>query len=155
MFTKRGYIVVPKSKADEETLMSAVLEAGGDDIRDDDDNWEVLSPPETFQTVLEAVKAYPPREKIMAAETAVRSRARCRMRLDFIVAPFRSCGVLLCPTARIVQRQRSKTSAIAYGGRMTGKLSENVKKVLYVTRSRDCSAGRSRRARGVAYSVRQ
>jgi len=56
MFTKRGYIVVPKSKANEETLMSAVLEAGGDDIRDDDDNWEVLSPPETFQAVLEAVK---------------------------------------------------------------------------------------------------
>jgi YebC/PmpR family DNA-binding regulatory protein len=56
MFTKRGYIVVPKSKADEETLMAAVLEAGGDDIRDDDDNWEVLSPPEAFQAVLEAVK---------------------------------------------------------------------------------------------------
>jgi YebC/PmpR family DNA-binding regulatory protein len=56
MFTKRGYIVLPKSKADEETLMSVVLEAGGDDIRDDDDNWEVLSPPEAFQAVLEAVK---------------------------------------------------------------------------------------------------
>jgi len=56
MFTKRGYIVVPKSKADEETLMSAVLEAGGDDLRDDEDNWEVLSPPEAFQDVLEAVK---------------------------------------------------------------------------------------------------
>jgi YebC/PmpR family DNA-binding regulatory protein len=56
MFTKRGYIVVPKSKADEETLMSVVLEAGGDDIRDDEDNWEVLSPPEAFQAVLEAVK---------------------------------------------------------------------------------------------------
>jgi YebC/PmpR family DNA-binding regulatory protein len=43
MFTKRGYIVVPKSKADEETLMSAVIDAGGDDLRDDEDNWEVLS----------------------------------------------------------------------------------------------------------------
>src|SRR6516162_4573202 len=56
MFTKRGYIVIPKSKADEETLMSTVLDAGGDDIRDDDDNWEVLSPPEAFQAVLDAVK---------------------------------------------------------------------------------------------------
>ena len=36
--------------------MSAVLEAGGDDIRDDEDNWEVLSAPEAFQAVLEAVK---------------------------------------------------------------------------------------------------
>jgi YebC/PmpR family DNA-binding regulatory protein len=56
MFTKRGYIVIPKSKIDEETLMSAVIDAGGDDLRDDGDNWEVLSAPDTFQDVLEAVK---------------------------------------------------------------------------------------------------
>lgn len=56
MFTKRGYIVVPKSKADEDTLMNAVLDAGGDDLRDDDDNWEVLSSVESYQAVLEAVK---------------------------------------------------------------------------------------------------
>jgi YebC/PmpR family DNA-binding regulatory protein len=56
MFTKRGYIVVPKSKADEDSLMSVVLDAGGDDLRDDGDNWEVLSSPETFPAVLEAVK---------------------------------------------------------------------------------------------------
>ncbi|MGE0703094.1 MAG: YebC/PmpR family DNA-binding transcriptional regulator [Vicinamibacterales bacterium] len=57
MFTKRGYIVVPKTKADEDTLMNAVLDAGGDDLRDDGDNWEVLSAPEAFTQVLEAVKA--------------------------------------------------------------------------------------------------
>ena len=56
MFTKRGYIVVPKSKIDEDALMSAVIDAGGDDLRDDDDNWEVLSAPDVFQQVLEAVK---------------------------------------------------------------------------------------------------
>jgi YebC/PmpR family DNA-binding regulatory protein len=56
MFTKRGYIVIPKGKVDEETLMSAVIDAGGDDLRDDGDNWEVLSAPDTFQDVLEAVK---------------------------------------------------------------------------------------------------
>ena len=56
MFTKRGYIVVQKGKADEETLMAAVLDAGGDDLRDDGDNWEVLSPPDAFPQVLEAVK---------------------------------------------------------------------------------------------------
>jgi YebC/PmpR family DNA-binding regulatory protein len=56
MFSKKGYIVVPKSKANEDTLMAAVLDAGGDDLRDDDDNWEVLSPVESFQAVLEAVK---------------------------------------------------------------------------------------------------
>ena len=56
MFSKKGYIVIPKGKADEDTLMSAVLDAGGDDLRDDDDNWEVLSPVEAFHAVLEAVK---------------------------------------------------------------------------------------------------
>ena len=56
MFTKRGYIVVSKSKAKEEDLMAAVIDAGGDDLRDDDDNWEVLSAPEVFTQVLEAVK---------------------------------------------------------------------------------------------------
>jgi YebC/PmpR family DNA-binding regulatory protein len=56
MFTKRGYIVVQKGKADEETLMSTVLDAGGDDLRDDGDNWEVFSAPEAFPQVLDAVK---------------------------------------------------------------------------------------------------
>jgi transcriptional/translational regulatory protein YebC/TACO1 len=56
MFTKKGYIVVEKSKADEEKLMNAVLEAGADDFKDDDDNWEVLSTPEVFPAVKEAVK---------------------------------------------------------------------------------------------------
>jgi len=56
MFSKKGYIVIEKSKADEEKLMSAVLEAGADDLQDDEDNWEVLSAPEVFPAVHEAVK---------------------------------------------------------------------------------------------------
>jgi YebC/PmpR family DNA-binding regulatory protein len=56
MFTKRGYIVVAKEKADEDTLMSTVIDAGGDDLRDDGDNWEVLSSPEAYMGVLDAVK---------------------------------------------------------------------------------------------------
>ena len=57
MFSKKGYIVVEKSKADEEKLMAAVLDAGADDLQDDDDNWEVLSSPEAFAAVRDAVKA--------------------------------------------------------------------------------------------------
>ena len=59
MFNKKGHLVVEKSKkakADEEKLMAAVLEAGADDMQDDDDNWEVLSTPESFQAVRDAVK---------------------------------------------------------------------------------------------------
>jgi YebC/PmpR family DNA-binding regulatory protein len=57
MFSKKGYIVVPKEAADEERLLNAVLEAGGDDLRDDDDSWEIISEPSAFESVREAVKA--------------------------------------------------------------------------------------------------
>ena len=56
MFSKRGYIVVDKTAADEEKLLNAALEAGADDVRDDGDSWEVLSEPSAFETVKEAVK---------------------------------------------------------------------------------------------------
>ena len=56
MFHKKGYIVVEKSKTDEEKLMSAVLDAGADDLTDDDDNWEVFSTPDVFPAVHDAVK---------------------------------------------------------------------------------------------------
>jgi YebC/PmpR family DNA-binding regulatory protein len=57
MFHKKGYIVVPKSAADEEKLMNIVLENGGDDLSDDGDNWEVLTDPGAFHAVLEAIKS--------------------------------------------------------------------------------------------------
>jgi YebC/PmpR family DNA-binding regulatory protein len=56
MFSKKGYIVIEKAKADEEKLLGAVLDAGADDLQDDGDNWEVLSAPEAFTAVNEAVK---------------------------------------------------------------------------------------------------
>jgi len=56
MFHKKGYIVVEKTKADEEKLMNAVLDAGADDFQDDEDNWEVFTTPEGFAAVNDAVK---------------------------------------------------------------------------------------------------
>jgi YebC/PmpR family DNA-binding regulatory protein len=59
MFEKKGYIVVEKSKVpanDDEKLLSVAIDAGADDVRDDGDNWEVVTPPELFPTALEAVK---------------------------------------------------------------------------------------------------
>ncbi len=57
MFEKKGYIVVDKAQANEEALMTAVLEAGADDMRDDGSSWEIISTPEVFPKVHEAVKA--------------------------------------------------------------------------------------------------
>ena len=55
MFEKKGYIVLSKNKASEETLLEVVLEAGGDDVRDDGDNWEILTPPERVHAVKEVL----------------------------------------------------------------------------------------------------
>src|ERR1700757_488973 len=56
MFHKKGDIVVPKTAAKEDDLMSIVLDAGAEDLRDDGDNWEVLSEPSAYEAVLEALK---------------------------------------------------------------------------------------------------
>ena len=57
MFSKKGYIVVDKKAADEEKLLNVVLEAGGDDLRDDEDSWEIITQPAAFETVRDAVKS--------------------------------------------------------------------------------------------------
>jgi len=56
MFSKKGLIMVDKDKAEEDALMSAVLDAGADDMKDDGSAWEIVSPPELHPAVLEAVK---------------------------------------------------------------------------------------------------
>ena len=57
MFTKQGYIVVEKVNVNEETLMTATIEAGANDFREDGDTWEVISTPEVFELVKAAVIA--------------------------------------------------------------------------------------------------
>src|SRR4030081_366559 len=56
MFHKKGDIVIPKSAAKEDDLMNIVLEAGGEDLKDDGENWEILTAPSAYESVLEAVK---------------------------------------------------------------------------------------------------
>ena len=55
MFHKKGDIVIPKSAAKEDDLMAIVLDAGAEDLRDDGENWEVLTDPSSYEAVLEAV----------------------------------------------------------------------------------------------------
>jgi YebC/PmpR family DNA-binding regulatory protein len=56
MFHKKGDIVVAKSAAKEDDLMNIVLETGGEDLKDDGDNWELITEPAAYEGVLEAVK---------------------------------------------------------------------------------------------------
>ena len=57
LFDKRGYVLVDREAVDEEALMTAAIDAGADDFRDDGDNWEIISAPESFDAVAAAVRA--------------------------------------------------------------------------------------------------
>ena len=56
MFHKKGDIVVAKNAATEDQLMGIVLEAGAEDLRDDGENWEVLTDPGAFEEVVDGLK---------------------------------------------------------------------------------------------------
>ncbi|HXY10448.1 MAG TPA: YebC/PmpR family DNA-binding transcriptional regulator [Terriglobales bacterium] len=56
MFHKKGDIVVSKTVAKEDDLMGIVLDAGAEDLRDDGENWEILTDPAAYEAVLEALK---------------------------------------------------------------------------------------------------
>jgi YebC/PmpR family DNA-binding regulatory protein len=57
MFDKKGYLVVEQGAAEEDTLMEVALEAGAEDVREDGSNFEVITAPEDFEAVKEAIDA--------------------------------------------------------------------------------------------------
>ena len=56
VFDKKGWIPVKKSDASEETLMETALEAGAEDIRDEEDVFEIITPPDKFEDVKAALR---------------------------------------------------------------------------------------------------
>jgi len=57
LFEKKGYIVVDKAAKPEEELFDIAIEAGADDLRDDEDNFEIITSPENFEAVHAAIKS--------------------------------------------------------------------------------------------------
>lgn len=55
MFHRKGEINVPKEAASEEKLLDLVLEAGGEDMKDDGSAWYIVTPPEALEPVKEAL----------------------------------------------------------------------------------------------------
>ena len=56
MFAKKGLILVDKQGVDEDTLLEAALEAGAEDMREEEGIYEVTTAPEDLQAVREAVQ---------------------------------------------------------------------------------------------------
>lgn len=57
MFDKKGLITVEKSHIDEERLLGIVLEAGAEDVREEEEIFEVVTRPEDFDAVKEKLEA--------------------------------------------------------------------------------------------------
>jgi YebC/PmpR family DNA-binding regulatory protein len=58
MFQRRGVILVEKASApDEERLLEIALEAGADDLGDQESHWEIVTEPSGFKVVSDALKA--------------------------------------------------------------------------------------------------
>ena len=54
MFEKRGMILFEKDKVDEEKLLDAALEAGAEDVKEEETEFEVIMAPSDFETVKKA-----------------------------------------------------------------------------------------------------
>jgi YebC/PmpR family DNA-binding regulatory protein len=57
MFERKSQIVIDKEKAGEDQLMSLVLDAGAEDLRDGGDTWEVISAPDAHEAVLQGLQS--------------------------------------------------------------------------------------------------
>jgi YebC/PmpR family DNA-binding regulatory protein len=57
MFNRKGYLVVEKSKASEDDLLDIILEAGAEDLREDGSNYEIFTPPDKYEAVVEALES--------------------------------------------------------------------------------------------------
>jgi YebC/PmpR family DNA-binding regulatory protein len=57
MFEKKGYFAVERAATTEERLMEIALEAGAEDISDEDELYEVVTPVDAFEAVGQALSA--------------------------------------------------------------------------------------------------
>ena len=56
MFERKGVIVVEKGPADEDELFALAVEAGAEDMLDNEDSWEIRTAPNDYQPVYDALK---------------------------------------------------------------------------------------------------
>jgi YebC/PmpR family DNA-binding regulatory protein len=56
MFERKSQVIIAREKASEDDLMTILLEAGVDDIKDEGDHWSVLAPPDAHEAVLTALE---------------------------------------------------------------------------------------------------
>ncbi len=55
IFDKKGYINVKKEAVDEEALMETAIDAGAEDVREEENNFEIITNPQDFESVKAAI----------------------------------------------------------------------------------------------------
>ena len=78
MFDKKGLITVDKAQVDEDRLFALALDAGAEDVRDEDGTFEVLTSPEDFEKVRETLE----REKIAMTTAQVTMMPKSTVTVD-------------------------------------------------------------------------
>lgn len=75
LFNRKGTMILDKSKVDEDKIIDLAVEAGAEDIKDEDDTLEIVFAPEQFAQIRENIKkaGYPPEllELTMVPQTTV------------------------------------------------------------------------------------
>jgi len=56
MFTKKGYLLIEKSQTKEEELMTIALDAGAEDFKSDEKNYEIFTSVQGFEKVKQAIQ---------------------------------------------------------------------------------------------------
>jgi len=56
MFTKKGYFLIERSQAKEEELMTIALDAGAEDFKSDDKNYEIITSVQDFEKVKQVIQ---------------------------------------------------------------------------------------------------
>jgi YebC/PmpR family DNA-binding regulatory protein len=56
MFTKKGYLLIERTQAKEEELMTIVLDAAAEDFKSDEKNYEVITAVQDFEKVKQTIQ---------------------------------------------------------------------------------------------------
>lgn len=95
MFDKKGYINIEQSATDEEALMEVALDAGAEDVREDGDNFEVITAPEDFEAVREAIEnaaiAYIEAEVTMLPQTVTKLEGKDAEKMILMMEALDDC----------------------------------------------------------------
>ncbi|MDX9703305.1 MAG: YebC/PmpR family DNA-binding transcriptional regulator [Candidatus Auribacterota bacterium] len=57
MFAKKGFITIDKGASDEDTVLTAALEAGAEDVKTESDSYEIITAPNDLEAVKESLES--------------------------------------------------------------------------------------------------